>query len=131
MNPILTTAGALYVYATASVWTNTSTEAGLPDRQGWVDDLDGAEPVDARNDVAPLFHAALPLNEDERDELAEVIDALGATGDYERGMLYAEEGVEHDLTTDETWSYTLHTFVKTVTNHLAGAETDVDPRDYI
>lgn len=121
--------GHLNVYATADVITSASAAEGDADRRGYVSNLDGAEPMDARNDAAPLFSARLPLDDDERDELRRVVESLGAIDGDDGSTLYASDAVVHDYATDETWSYALHTFVKTV-HGGEGVEIDADPRDF-
>ena len=105
--------GYLVVYATAEVWTNEATEFGSADRSGWASRLDRSdEPVQARNDVDPVFTAHLPLNEDERGELADVLAMLGPVDSDNGSTIYATGTKTYDMTTDEIWRYAVHAHVK-------------------
>lgn len=105
--------GYLVVYATAEVWTNEAIEFGSTDRSGWVSSLDQPdEPVQARNDVDPLFMAYLPLNEDERGELADVLAMLGPVDSDSGSTIYATGTKTYDMATDEVWRYAVRAHVK-------------------
>lgn len=130
--------GHLYIFATADVVTSESAEFGDADRRGWVSDLNGSEVEESRNYVEPLVSMKWPL-EDElaqnpdsyvdlssvTDEIQDVINGLGAYSTEDGSTLYAEDSVDHDPTTDESWHYALHAHVKHVGPN-GWVETPVD-----
>lgn len=105
--------GHLVVYGTVEVWTNAALEFGNPSRSGWAATLDQPdEPAESRDHVQPLFRAPLPLNEEQREELADILAMLGAVDSENGSTIYATDTKTYDMSTDETWRYAVHASVR-------------------
>lgn len=107
--------GYLWVFGTVEVTTEESASEGVADRYGWVSSIDKPdEPVENRNDVTPLVHAALPLTRDDLDELHDLLKSMGAIESDDGSTIRSTDAQSWDLTNDEQWLYTIHASVKRV-----------------
>lgn len=120
--------GWLSIYATADIYTDESLIHGDADRRGWVSKIDGPDnPVENRNDVEPLFHHELPLDEDALDDLRHVLAAKEWGPHVERGTLYAADSYAWDDSVSEVWNYAIHGHIRHYVDGVM-VECEVDPR---
>src|SRR5687768_18025953 len=100
---------SLVIYGTVNVYTTASTEAGVPDRSGFVSTLTQPdEPVESRDDASPLLIRSLPLDEEDAADIIRILEELGVADSEDGSTIYASDPKSYDLATDETWGYAIH-----------------------
>lgn len=104
---------SLVIYGTVNVLTTASTEAGVPDRGGFVSTLTQPdEPVESRDDASPLLIRSLPLDEEDAADIIRILEELGVADSEDGSTIYASDPKCYDMASDETWSYAIHAHIR-------------------
>jgi hypothetical protein len=135
--------GVLRIYATVDRITEESAAEGDAAERGWVSQVGSAQPFiyDSRNEVDPVFEARIEngklstyfLSEaitDEThaealEEIAELINSLGAIESDDGSTIYAADPVINSITGDY-FNYALHSPVKQYVIARGYVEDEVD-----
>lgn len=104
---------SLVIYGTVNVYTGASTEAGVPDRSGFVSSITQPdEPVESRDEARPLLERSLPLDEDDAADILRILQDLGVADSEDGSTIYASDPKCYDLASDETWVYAIHAHIR-------------------